>query len=134
MCGYCELCTGFFIPNPSELDSGAENQLCPTAAITRKFVEEPYYEYFIDRDLCIGCGKCSEGCSNFGNGSLFLQIDHSRCEHCNHCAIADACPSQALVKVPAESPYLAKGPDLIKDVSKLANAPEEESVSPHPPH
>ena len=48
ICGYCDLCTGYFVPEPNALNTGAENQLCPTAAIERKFIEDPYYEYNID--------------------------------------------------------------------------------------
>jgi len=108
MCGYCKLCTGFFEPEPNALNTGAENQLCPTGAIQRSFVEDPYYEYTIDESLCIGCGKCVKGCSAFGNGSLFLQVRHDRCVNCNECAIAAACPSEAFVRVPADRPYLLK--------------------------
>ncbi len=108
MCGYCQLCTGYFVPEPNGLNSGAENQLCPTGAIRRMFVEEPYYEYTIDEPLCIACGKCVKGCNAFGNGSLHLQVMHDRCVHCNECSIAAACPSQAFVRVPATRPYLLK--------------------------
>ena len=108
MCGYCELCTGYFEPDPNGLNSGAENQLCPTGAIKRMFVEDPYYEYTIDDHLCIGCGKCVKGCSAFGNGSLYLQVDQHHCDNCNECAIAAACPSEAFVRVPASEPYLFK--------------------------
>ena len=108
MCGYCDLCTGFFEPEPRELDTGAENQLCPTGAIKRSFVEDPYYEYIIDESLCIGCGKCVKGCNAFGNGSLFLQVRHDRCLNCNECSIAVACPSQAYKRVSANEPYLIK--------------------------
>ena len=109
MCGYCELCTGFFEPEPNALNTGAENQLCPTGAIKRKFVEDPYYEYKIDEPLCIGCGKCVIGCNTFGNGSLFLQVRHDRCLNCNECAIAKVCPAEAFERIPAEHPYLLKG-------------------------
>ena len=108
MCGYCELCTGFFEPEPVSLDAGAENQLCPTAAIKRKLIEEPYYEYTIVKDRCIGCGKCVKGCSTFGNGSLYLQVDHDICKNCNECAIAVSCPSRAFRRVPASDPYIRK--------------------------
>lgn len=108
MCGYCELCTGFFTPDPPALNEGAENQLCPTGAILRTFIEDPYYEYSIDESLCIGCGKCVKGCNAFGNGSLFLQVRHDRCVNCNACAIASACPAQAFARVPAGEPYLLK--------------------------
>lgn len=109
MCGYCRLCFGYFQAGAPELTAAAENQLCPTGAIRRKFVEEPYYEYTIDHDLCIGCGKCVKGCNTFGNGSLYLQVDHSVCLNCNDCAIARTCPSDAFVRVPAKQAYLPKG-------------------------
>jgi Na+-translocating ferredoxin:NAD+ oxidoreductase subunit B len=108
MCGYCNLCTGYFEPEPNSLTTAAENQLCPTGAIKRSFVEDPYYEYTIDEKLCIGCAKCVEGCNRFGNGSLFLQIRHDRCVHCNECAIARTCPGDAFRRVPAGQPYLLK--------------------------
>ncbi len=108
MCGYCNLCTGFLVPSPASLDTGAENELCPTGAIKRTFTEDPYYEYTIDESLCIGCGKCVKGCTAFGNGSLFLQVRHDRCLNCNECSIAVVCPSGAYKRVPAENPYLLK--------------------------
>ncbi len=109
MCGYCELCTGYFEPEPVNLDEGAENQLCPAGAIERVFVEAPYYEYRILADRCVGCGKCVKGCNMFGNGSLYLQVNHDRCVDCNVCAISTACPAQAFRKVPRANPYLLRG-------------------------
>jgi electron transport complex protein RnfB len=109
MCGYCKLCTGYFEPEPNELNTGAENQLCPTGAIKRTFVEDPYYEYSIEEKLCIGCAKCVKGCTDFGNGSLFLQVRHDRCLNCNECAIAVACPANAYQRVSADKPYIIKG-------------------------
>lgn len=106
VCGYCDLCTGFFNAQPNALNTAAENQLCPTAAIRRRFVEDPYFEYSIDADLCIGCGKCVKGCAMFGNGSLQLQIDQERCAHCNWCSIAANCPADAIRRVPGNRPYL----------------------------
>ena len=108
ICGYCDLCTGFFQAEPNALNTGAENQLCPTAALKRRYVEDPYYEYTIDADLCIGCAKCVKGCNTFGNGSLMIQIDQSRCVHCNWCSIAAACPSLAISRVPQDQPYMIK--------------------------
>ncbi len=105
-CGYCRLCFGFFQPGSTTLTSAAENQICPTGAIRRKFVEEPYYEYTIDESLCIGCGRCVKGCSAFGNSSLVLQVRHDRCVNCNECSIARNCPSDAFRQVPAPAPYL----------------------------
>jgi electron transport complex protein RnfB len=58
MCGYCQLCTGYFEPDPNDLNTGAENCQCPTSAIQRTFVEDTYFEYTIAEILCIGCAKC----------------------------------------------------------------------------
>ena len=109
VCGYCDLCSGYLVEGAPVLDTGAESLLCPTDAIRRTFIEDPYYEYVIDESLCIGCGKCVRGCSAFGNGSLFLQIRHDRCVDCNQCSIARACPSGAVRRVDAGTPYLLKG-------------------------
>lgn len=111
MCGYCTRCFGYFQPETPNLNEGAENQLCPTGALKRVFIEEPYFEYHIDEELCVGCGKCVKGCETFGNGSLFLQIQHDRCLNCNECAIARSCPSEAFKRVPEKKPYLPKGGD-----------------------
>lgn len=108
ICGYCQLCTGYFVPDPTDLNTAAENQLCPTAAIRRTYVEDPYYEYTIDEDLCIGCAKCVEGCNRFGNGSMFLQVRHDRCVNCNECSIARVCPSDAFSRVPVNTAYKLK--------------------------
>lgn len=104
-CGYCRLCFGYFIDQRADDVPAAENQRCPTDAIRRDFVEDPYYQYTIDEAKCIGCGLCVKGCKAFGNGSLILQIRHDRCVGCNQCAIANVCPARAVVRVPAQEPY-----------------------------
>jgi Na+-translocating ferredoxin:NAD+ oxidoreductase subunit B len=109
LCGYCDLCGGYFKPDANQLSTAAENQLCPTAAIERRFIEEPYFEYIINEDLCIGCAKCVEGCTAFGNGSLHLQIIHDICLNCNECAIARVCPSNAIKRVKSSEAYYIKG-------------------------
>jgi electron transport complex protein RnfB len=105
-CGYCDLCFGYFTKDLVSLGTGAESQLCPTGAIKRKFVEDPYFEYVIDEELCTGCAKCVEPCRKEGNGSLILQVRHDRCLNCNDCSIAAACPTQAFRRVPASQPYI----------------------------
>lgn len=111
MCGYCDICTGYFEMKYIDLSTAAENQLCPTGAIVRKFIEERsgqrYYEYTIDKPSCIGCGKCVKGCALM-NGSLYLQVEHDRCLNCNECAIAVACPTQAFSRVPASQAEILK--------------------------
>ncbi|MEI6677250.1 MAG: hypothetical protein WCL21_01505 [Mariniphaga sp.] len=109
LCGYCDLCGGYLKPDANQRSTAAENQLCPTAAIKRRYIEEPYFEYVIDEALCIGCAKCVKGCTSFGNGSLHLQIIHSRCLNCNQCSIARLCPSQAISRVNASKSYKVKG-------------------------
>lgn len=107
-CGYCEFCSGYYHGKYLELNTAAENQRCPVGAIKRTFVEDPYFEYKIDEDLCMGCGKCVKGCADFGNGSLFLQVRHDRCLNCNQCSIAAHCPAAAFVRVPSDQPYIFK--------------------------
>jgi electron transport complex protein RnfB len=153
MCGYCDICTGYFEVDYKSLDTGAENQLCPTGAIYRRFVGEKagqrFYEYTIDESrckgcvpkkgeklpdskavyavdqpLCIGCGKCVKGCALM-NGSLYLQVMHDRCLNCNECSIAIACPSQAFRRVPASQPHLLK--KLAAEA--LANRAEREKAA-----
>jgi electron transport complex protein RnfB len=96
MCGYCDLCGGYLRQGVKTISTGAENQLCPTGAITRKEI------------LCDGCAKCVKGCNDFGNGSLYMQIRHDRCVNCNECSIARTCPSNAIIRVPADNQYLPK--------------------------
>lgn len=109
LCGYCDLCGGYFKPGTKDLTTGAEHQLCPTSAIERRFIEEPYFEYHIDKKLCIGCAKCVKGCGSFGNGSLHMQILHDYCINCNECTIARACPSDAISRIPVDEPYIIRG-------------------------
>jgi electron transport complex protein RnfB len=109
LCGYCDLCGGYFKPGVTNLNTGAENQLCPSSALQRTFIEEPFFQYTIDETLCIGCAKCVKGCSSFGNGSLHLQIRHDLCLNCNQCTIARLCPSDAISRVSSAQPYRFKG-------------------------
>jgi electron transport complex protein RnfB len=105
VCGYCDLCGGYYRTNVKELNTAAENLMCPTGAIQRKFIEEPYFEYSINEDLCNGCGKCAKGCNSFGNGSLYLQVKQDLCKHCNECRISKSCPSGAMKLVPVSKVY-----------------------------
>lgn len=108
VCGYCDLCGGYYRSNVKDLNTAAENMMCPTGAITRKFVEEPYFEYTIDENLCNGCGKCVKGCGSFGNGSLYLQIQQDLCLNCNECKISKVCVADAIKRVPKDKAYKLK--------------------------
>lgn len=108
ICGYCELCFGYYVDQRLDDQETAENRRCPTDAIRRALVEDPYHQYIIEEDKCIGCALCVEGCQQFGNGSLIIQVRHDRCLNCNQCAIASACPADAFRRVPASAPYLLR--------------------------
>lgn len=108
VCGYCDLCGGYYRTNVKELNTAAENLMCPTGAIERKFVEDPYFEYTINESLCNGCGKCVKGCSSFGNGSLYLQIKRDLCVDCNECKISTVCSADAISRVPYTLAYNLK--------------------------
>ena len=108
VCGYCDLCGGYYRSNVKELNTAAENMMCPTGAIERKFIEDPYIEYTINEDLCAGCGKCVKGCTSFGNGSLYLQIKQDICVKCNECQIAQVCVSDAISRVDYATAYKLK--------------------------
>ena len=109
VCGYCDLCGGYYRSNVKELNTAAENLMCPTGAIQRTFVEDPYFEYNIIESICNGCGKCVKGCTSFGNGSLYLQIKRELCADCNECEIAKACPADAISRAPYKMAYKLKG-------------------------
>jgi electron transport complex protein RnfB len=108
VCGYCDLCGGYYRTNVKDLNTAAENLLCPTGAIKRAYVEDPYFEYAIDENLCNGCGKCAKGCNSFGNGSLYLQVKQELCTNCNECKISKVCPSGAIQRVSYDDAYLLK--------------------------
>lgn len=133
ICGYCDLCFGYLQPGSRDRDTGAENQLCPTAAIKRTYIEDPYYEYIIDEERCIGCAKCVKACLVFGNGSFYLQIRQDICINCNECSIAKACPSDSFSKVPASTPYiyLTGGVETTRSTVQSASpAPPQETLGP----
>ena len=113
-CGYCLFCSGYYHDKRVKFDTAGENLRCPTDAISRTYIEDPYFEYRINEDKCIACGKCVKGCAAFGNGSLFLQVRHHICVNCNQCRIAAVCPADALVKVSPDKPYLFKQPPEVK--------------------
>jgi electron transport complex protein RnfB len=108
VCGYCDLCGGYYRTNVKDLNTAAENLLCPAGAIKRAYVEDPYFEYTVDESVCNGCGKCAKGCNSFGNGSLYLQVKQELCKNCNECKISRICPSDAIRRVVYDNAYLLK--------------------------
>jgi len=114
-CGYCLFCSGYYHDNRAGFDTAGENLRCPTDAIIRRYIEDPYFEYNIDEDKCVACGKCVKGCKAFGNSSLFLQVRRGLCKNCNQCRVASVCPANAFVKVSVKEPYLFVHPPAGSD-------------------
>ena len=82
---------------------------CIRACLTGALSRDPSNSLVsVDEDRCIGCARCVKGCTQFGNGSLYLQIRHDLCVGCNECAIAAACPAEAIRRVPADQPYIPR--------------------------
>jgi electron transport complex protein RnfB len=111
-CGRCNICPAYFDINSAVDEKGLPSvKLCPRDAITRKCIgradpEDPannFYEYVIDEEKCDGCGKCVMKCKEpLGLGSIVLRVRYNKCVNCNRCAIARACPKEALMQIPVE--------------------------------
>ncbi len=108
LCGYCDLCGGYLRQGVKTISTGAENQLCPTGAIKRKFVEEPYFEYTIDGTCATAVQNVCWAAQISGMAHLYMQIRHDLCVNCNDCSIARTCPSEAISRVPADQQYIPK--------------------------
>ena len=53
----------------------------------------------LETKKCNGCGKCVMACKEpAGLSSLVLEVRYNLCVDCNRCAIAIACPDDALVR------------------------------------
>ena len=106
-CGRCCICPGYYDVH-SEIgpDGLPTRKLCPRDAIRREPIgdvdpDDPlnnFYDYIIDESRCNGCGKCVMACKEpAGLSSLRLEVRYDLCVNCNRCAIAQACPDDALV-------------------------------------
>jgi electron transport complex protein RnfB len=104
LCGYCDLCTGYLVPEPTALDTSAENALCPTGAIQRTYIEDPYYQYTIDESPATAAASASG--ARPGNGSLYSSASRPlpELQRAPCCRV----PSQAFRRS-RRRPYLLKG-------------------------
>lgn len=109
-CGRCCICPGYFdVKSEIGRDGLPTRKLCPRDAITREPIGEVdpddplnnFYDYHIDERRCNGCGKCVMACKEpAGLSSLRLEVRYDLCVNCNRCAIAMACPEDALARKP----------------------------------
>lgn len=109
-CGRCCICPAYYnVASAVNREGLPSEKLCPRDAILRKPIGEVdpsdpannYYEYVIDEAKCDGCGRCVMACKEpAGLGSIVLRVRHNLCDNCNLCAIATACPKDALFQWP----------------------------------
>jgi len=114
-CGRCSICPAYFNVTSAVNEKGLPSEkLCPRDAIERKPIGEVdpddpannFHEYVIDEVKCDGCGKCVMACKEpLGLGSIRLRVRQNLCVDCNHCAIATACPKDAIQQMPAERAF-----------------------------
>ncbi len=107
-CSNCVVCYGH-ITDPhiesTKIDAEGE-RVCPVDAVTRiNFSGGPdgMFLYAQDPRRCTACGRCAKRCNDHGTESMFLAIRPDLCLGCNECAIAVACPHQAIERIPRES-------------------------------
>lgn len=106
-CSNCVVCYGHISDSKIEstkIDSDGK-RVCPYDAVQRKNFSgglDGLFLYSHDHAACTGCGKCVEACNVHGTGSMFLAIRPDLCFGCNECAIAVACPHDAIERIPRE--------------------------------
>jgi electron transport complex protein RnfB len=113
-CGRCYVCPAYFeIRSAVGPDGLPSEKVCPRDAIKREPIgwidpgdpANNFYEYKVDETLCNGCGRCVLECKEpAGLGSIKLEVRHDACLDCNRCAIAQACPEDAFLRLPPAQP------------------------------
>ncbi len=66
--------------------------LCPLGAIYSLFNKVSLYQYRVDMDSCIACGRCAKVC--FMNVDPVKDANHLECIRCGKCKTA--CPTKAI--------------------------------------
>lgn len=107
-CSNCVVCYGHITNShidSDKIDRDGE-RVCPQDAVVRTNFSggaDGLFLYSNDPKLCVGCGKCTKRCNEHGSKSMFLVIRPDLCLGCNECAIAVACPHNAIERIPREA-------------------------------
>ena len=106
-CSNCVVCYGHI--SDSKIDSDKIDtegeRVCPYDAVERENFSggvDGMYLYSNNPKKCVGCAKCVKRCNEHGTKSMFLVIRPDLCLGCNECAIAVACPHDAIERIPRE--------------------------------
>lgn len=108
ICSNCVVCYGH-ISNHGIESSQIESdgcRICPHDAVKRTNFcggTDGMFLYRHDHANCTGCAKCVLACSSHGTKSMFLIIRPDLCLGCNACSIAEACPENAIERIPREA-------------------------------
>jgi len=106
-CSNCVVCYGHITDlriASDKVDSDGE-RICPRDAVLRKNFSggiNGMFLYSHNHADCIGCAKCVEACNVHGPKSMFMVVRPDLCLGCNECAIAVACPHEAVERIPRE--------------------------------
>lgn len=106
-CSNCVVCYGHITNkyiDSDQIDSDGE-RVCPVDAVSRinfSGGKDGMFLYAQDPKICIACGKCAKRCNEHGTKSMFMAIRPDLCLNCNECAIAVACPANAIERIPRE--------------------------------
>ncbi|VGO22266.1 4Fe-4S dicluster domain-containing protein [Pontiella sulfatireligans] len=106
-CSNCVVCYGHITSTKIDSDKieSEGERVCPVDAVKRKNFSggvDGLFLYSQDPTLCIACGQCTKRCNHHGTQSMFLAIRPDLCLGCNECAIAVACPHDAIERIPRE--------------------------------
>ncbi|MDF7824220.1 4Fe-4S binding protein [Pontiellaceae bacterium B12227] len=106
-CSNCVVCYGHITETHIDSDKieSEGHRVCPVNAVTRINFSggtDGMFLYAQDPKLCIACGQCTRRCNHHGTRSMFLAIRPDLCLGCNECAIAVACPHDAIERIPRE--------------------------------
>jgi electron transport complex protein RnfB len=106
-CSNCVVCYGHITDTHIEskkIDTEG-TRVCPHNAVVRENFSggaDGMFLYSQNPAGCVACGACVKRCNEHGTKSMFLAIRPDLCLGCNECAIAVACPHDAIERIPRE--------------------------------